>query len=415
MPRISRESLTRKTVDAAKPTGRLYRLRDATVPGLVLRVMPTGAKSWAILWGRGQERIIADYPVTTLEGARDAARRLLAEVADHGAPLAVIESRRPASARPATLREFVDGAYRQWVRHELKRGDEAADRILTVFAGIADTPLLEIDRKAVEVVITERRRATVRKTTGASAATTNRDLAAIKAALTKAVEWGALPAHPLDRLRASKVTSGGVVRYLTSDERCRLRQALQAREEARRAERASGNAWLSSRGRGTRVVWPTDGYTDHLMPMVLVAMNTGLRRGELFGLTWHDVNLAAQRLTVTAKSAKSGKVRHIPLNHEAHAVLARWQAQGAASGLVFPNSAGGRFDNIQTSWERLTEAAKLEAFRFHDLRHDFASQLVMAGVDLNTVRELLGHADIKMTLRYAHLAPDKLAEAVSRL
>ncbi len=415
MPRVSREPLTRKSVDAAKPSGRPYRLRDATVPGLVLRVSATGAKAWAIVWGRGQERAFADYPVTTLEGARDRARRLLAEVAEHGAPLAVIEARRPASAKPATLREFVEGDYRRWVRHELKRGDEAANRILAVFAGIADTPLPSLDRKAVEAVITERRRGTDSKSQGASAATTNRDLAAIKAALTKAVEWGVLSVHPLERLRASKVTTGGVVRYLSPEERARLRQALEGREATRRAERATGNAWLSDRGKETRAVWPEAGYTDYLMPMVLLAMNTGLRRGELFGLTWGDVNLPAKRLTVTAKSAKSGRVRHIPLNQEACAVLERWQAQSAAAGLVFPNSAGGRFDNIQTSWERLTAAAKLEAFRFHDLRHDFASQLVMAGVDLNTVRELLGHADIKMTLRYAHLAPDKLAEAVARL
>lgn len=90
MPRVTREALTRKTVDAAKATGRAYRLRDATVPGLVLRVSAAGAKSWAMVWGRGQEKAFANYPATTLEGAREAARRLSAEIDKHGAPAAVV-------------------------------------------------------------------------------------------------------------------------------------------------------------------------------------------------------------------------------------------------------------------------------------------------------------------------------------
>ncbi len=103
------------------------------------------------------------------------------------------------------------------------------------------------------------------------------------------------------------------------------------------------------------------------------------------------------------------------MNSEALDVLKRWEKQSSDDGLVFASPSGGRFDNIQSSWEALTADAKLADFRFHDLRHDFASKLVMAGVDLNTVRELLGHGDIKMTLRYAHLAPDKLADAVAKI
>lgn len=90
MPKVTREALTRKAVDAAKATGKAYRLRDATVPGLVLRVSATGAKSWAMVWGRGQEKSFANYPATTLEGAREAARRLSAEIDQHGAPAAVV-------------------------------------------------------------------------------------------------------------------------------------------------------------------------------------------------------------------------------------------------------------------------------------------------------------------------------------
>jgi integrase len=96
-------------------------------------------------------------------------------------------------------------------------------------------------------------------------------------------------------------------------------------------------------------------------------------------------------------------------------ILRFWHEQRKEYELVFPNADGGRLDNINTSWENLIKAAQIKNFRFHDLRHDFASKLVMAGVDLNTVRELLGHADIKMTLRYAHLAPEKLAAAVAKL
>jgi integrase len=71
--------------------------------------------------------------------------------------------------------------------------------------------------------------------------------------------------------------------------------------------------------------------------------------------------------------------------------------------------------SLKTAWGKVAKAATLKGFTFHDLRHTFASKLVQAGVDLNTVRELLGHSDIKMTLRYAHLAPEHKAAAVAKL
>lgn len=93
-----------------------------------------------------------------------------------------------------------------------------------------------------------------------------------------------------------------------------------------------------------------------------------------------------------------------------------WRAQAEeADGLVFVNEAGQRFDRVNFSWRRLLKDAGIAGFRWYDMRHHFASRLVMGSVDLNTVRELLGHSDYAMTLRYAHLAPEHKLKAVEVL
>ena len=153
-----------------------------------------------------------------------------------------------------------------------------------------------------------------------------------------------------------------------------------------------------------------------MKPMILLALNTGLRRGELFNLAWKDLNLDRAMLTVRGEGAKSGQTRHVPLNEEALEALKVWRGNALGSNeLVFPGKNGGRLANVNTAFRRVLNDTGINAFRWHDLRHTFASKLVMAGVDLNTVRELLGHADIKMTLRYAHLSPHVKAAAVQKL
>ncbi len=124
---------------------------------------------------------------------------------------------------------------------------------------------------------------------------------------------------------------------------------------------------------------------------------------------WADIHFEARMLTVRRENAKSGKQRHIPLNDEALSTLVKWRGLTDSTGSVFG------IKGLKTSWDKLLSAASINDLRFHDLRHHFASRLVMNGVDLNTVRELLGHADLTMTLRYAHLAAEHLAAAVNRL
>jgi site-specific recombinase XerD len=96
-------------------------------------------------------------------------------------------------------------------------------------------------------------------------------------------------------------------------------------------------------------------------------------------------------------------------------VLKRWRGEGERKGLVFANTDGSRIQSVKTAWLALLKAAGIKDFRWHDLRHTFASKLVQRGVDLAVVRELLGHGDFALTVRYAHLEPKQSAQAVAML
>jgi integrase len=193
----------------------------------------------------------------------------------------------------------------------------------------------------------------------------------------------------------------------------RLRKALAARDANAAQERANANKWRVQRG--YEVLPDITGYSDHITPMTLLTLNAGLRRGEMFSLTWEHVDLRLATITVLASNSKGNNTRTIPLNAEALDVLQTIRPE-PATGLVFRSPVTGkRFDNIKKAWAEVIEAAELPDLRWHDLRHDFASQLVMRGCPLYTVQRLLGHSTPKMTMRYARLAPQQLADAVSLL
>jgi integrase len=149
--------------------------------------------------------------------------------------------------------------------------------------------------------------------------------------------------------------------------------------------------------------------------MVILSLHTGLRRGELFSLTWGAIDHQVGTLTVRADTSKSSRKRVIPMNAKASVYVRHLFRHRSSDGLIFANSRGKRFSDVKRSWGRILDEAEIRGFRWHDLRHSFASKLAMAGVDLVVVRDLLGHADFRMTLRYAHLAPSHMAAAVERL
>jgi integrase len=127
------------------------------------------------------------------------------------------------------------------------------------------------------------------------------------------------------------------------------------------------------------------------------------------------VDLRNAVATIPSIRAKAKKDRYIHLNAVAMSILRELPAPIDRQAFVFANSAGGKEINIERHWRQAISAAGVEDFRFHDLRHTYASRLVMAGVDLAVLRELLGHSDFTMTLRYAHLSPSRLKSAVTIL
>ncbi|GHS87827.1 hypothetical protein AGMMS49957_08370 [Synergistales bacterium] len=195
--------------------------------------------------------------------------------------------------------------------------------------------------------------------------------------------------------------------------------ALDAREGEIRQGRDNHNEYLKVRGLETMSVLSDKEFTDHLKPIVLLSLSTGIRRNAVLSLEWRDINFTDRTIMVRAATSKSDKQYYVPLNDLAFETISVWHGQSkrtSPGALVFPSPQTDKvMDNCNTAWEHLLKRAEIEDFRWHDMRHDFASQLVMAGIDLNTVRELLGHADLKMTLRYAHLAPKNKLQAVKVL
>jgi integrase len=394
-------SLIKQLRPAAKP----FEVRDTRVKGFLLRVQPSGVMTYYAEYGRGKRITLGRSEVLTPDKARQRAKDILAGAQFGEDPM---EERRVAKTH--TLRGFIEEEYAPWAEANIRTAAATVARLKTSFAE-------HLDKKLVDLTpwIIEKWRAG-RLKDGAKPATVNRDLDDLKSSLTKAVAWDVIEANPIASVKRSKTDGSRSARFLSADEEARLRRALDDREERIRRERDSANAWRDERQYELLSDLRADAFADYLKPLVLVSLQTGMRRGELFALIWQSVDLEAARITVHGATAKSGTTRHLPLNSEALAVLRGWHEQAAnKAGLVFPGKDGAAFNNVRRSWEGVLAAAQITRFRWHDLRHTFASKLVMAGVDLNTVRELLGHSDYKMTQRYAHLAPEHKAAAVAKL
>jgi integrase len=400
-----REKITKRLIESIKPKPRPYEVRDTSLPGFILRVQPSGSMSYLCQYERGKRITISKSTVLTPVQARDEAKLILADVAKGIDP-----KKDRVKKENISFGQFLEREYEPWVVTNLKRGDEEVTRLKRKFKEFYNKDINDISPWLLDKWKSKRIKS------GISPRTVNRDIASIKAAFTRALKWGFLLENQLTELSLCRVENELRIRYLTTNEEIRLRKAIKSRDICNRTKRTNANNWRSVRKYKLKPDLSELSFFDYLEPMIIISLNTGLRRGELLSMKWEDVNFNEKIITVRAKNAKSRKLRHIPLNSEAYEILSSWKTtKKSRQEYVFINRDGNPLGSVKKAWKTLLIKAQIKNFRWHDMRHSFASKLVMAGVDLNTVRELLGHSDLQMTLRYAHLAPEHKAKAVAKL
>ena len=216
--------------------------------------------------------------------------------------------------------------------------------------------------------------------------TFNHYLTLIKAMLNKAVAWRNLKENPLKNVKKLKSTNARQIRFLTPKEICAI---------------------LENAG-------------DLMQRVIKILLYTGMRRSELVFLTWDDIDFHNKLITVQSKPEigfhpKSHRPRSIPINPDLEQLLLDLPQKGK---YLFDDGKGKPLhckDYYTKQFEKILKMADVKNANLHTLRHTFASNLVMAGVDLRTVQELLGHSTISVTERYAHLSPDHRTRAVNVL
>ena len=362
---------------------------DGSCRGLYVDVRSHGA-SYIFRYTDKQKKqrsnIIGDVKLLKLSEARDMARDLARRLLlgeDLKAKPDTAVATEPALA---TFRGFVEERYLPQARLTRRSMDAELSALKnSILPVIGERPLVEITRGEIIALIHQ----LVAK--GQVASTVNRTLAHIKAIFNRAIEWE-IDGIEKNPCKGIKPQSGQRrhERYLSAEE----------------AQRLLENVSKSS---------------NKMLPLIIAfLLLTGCRKREVLDARWENIDL--ERGILKIPLSKNGRPRYVPLSAAACDVLshARRMAHqimgvdGDDAVWVFPNYDTGKpFVHIQNSWDKARRAAGLEGLRIHDLRHSFASALVNRGMTLYDVKEALGHSSMVTTQRYAHLAPQRLMQAVS--
>lgn len=368
MPYLTKSILDQNTVRLAKPKNRRYELRDAALRGFMLRISPSGHKAWYVQLGRNRKRKIGDASVLSSHVARHRARDLL-QRADR---LSSGEASQPLYA-------FLMGRYCEHRQQRSRYAQRDLKRLVSALGPLASQPLDQLSLSQIERWKLQRHRKV-------KPATLARELGELRAALNYAVTCGLIPSNPLRGVKVRMPVQSTPPRVLSDSEHRQLHALLSQRQ-------------------------------DYLGTLVILALNTGLTRGELFRLRWNDVNLGnnAWLRVRNPRNFRSAR-RVVPLNRAAKDALLTWRKRRSRRGtLVFPSPTGGFLKSIDGPWARLVREAGIRNFSLRNCRDDFAARLVMKGIPITRVQELLGHSSPALTARYGGFAPGTARDAVEKL
>ena len=316
---------------------------------------------------------------------------------DHGEAVAFLMERRNevAAGKAPELRKIVNHTFNELAKEyltwaERQKGYESkAGFVKQLKDTFGDLPLRNFSVGLIEQYQTGRMKRGCRPVKegetpkGNKPATINRLVETLKHMFTKAVEWEWVEEEAAKRVRKVRLLkeNNRRLRYLTVEECQKLLREC----------------------------------SSHLRPIVTMALHTGMRKAEILGLTWDKVDLRNGLILLAQDDTKNSERKEIPIDGTVRATLQGLTRRLDVAYLFYDQETGMRYQDIKKGFNAACRRAGIKDFVFHDLRHTFASHLVMKGIDITTVKELLGHKTLTMTLRYAHLAPSHKARAVDVL
>ncbi len=371
--------LTKTSIANIQTTNKVTDYHDNDVKGLILRVSKTWVKSFRLRYSiNGCRKIytIGQLGAITLTQAKKEAQRLNGLIAQ-GIDIAS-DKKQAKNTDKITLKEYIDSFYFSWYKKNNKNTIALEFYLGKPLKKIMNKTLNELNNKNLMIKYLN----SYQIENNTSDATYNRMLSTVKGMFSRAYEFQYIQSNNIKDIKPLKINIKKI-RYLSNAETERFFGAIDKLNNIQARE------------------------------IIKIAYFTGMRKNEILSLSADDIDLNTNQIVLKSENTKSSKIRYIPMHKDVLEIVKT--KKNKSKYLFISEKTDTKYHNINKSWKKLMSVAQIENFRFHDLRHNFCSMLVMKGVPIYTVAQLAGHADVKTTQIYAHLSPDVKKSAIDLL